>query len=132
MSSKVKYKAKLLDEWLQNSDFKDWIERHQNDSKCAFCKYCHKTFSVAGKGVKQFILIWILINKKKPSPVDVTDKSQNKQKQMTVNFIPVDKLGDASESTSTSSVSKMNILKQSSIDTVLQKKMLQKLKLCEL
>ena len=69
---------------------------------------------------------------KKPSPVDATDKSQNKQKQMSVNFIPVDKLGDASESTSTSSISKMNILKQSSIDTVLQKKMLQKLKLCEL
>ena len=69
---------------------------------------------------------------KKRSPVDVTDKCQNKQKQMTVNFIPADKLGDASESTSTSSVSKMNILKQSSIDTVLQKKMLQKLKLCEL
>ena len=41
---------------------------------------------------------------------------------MTVNFIPVDKLGDASESKSTSSVSKMNTLKQSSIDTVLQKK----------
>ena len=59
---------------------------------------------------------------KKPSPVDATNKSQNKQKQMTVNFIPVDKLRDASESTSTSSVSKMNILKQSSIDTVLQKK----------
>ena len=39
---------------------------------------------------------------------------------MTVNFIPVDKLGDASESTSTSSVSKMNTLKQSSINTVLQ------------
>ena len=58
---------------------------------------------------------------KKRSPVDVTDKSQNKQKQMTVNFIPVDKLGDASESTSTSSVSKMNTLKQSSINTVLQK-----------
>ena len=44
---------------------------------------------------------------KKRSPVDVTDKSQNKQKQITVNFIPVDKLGDASESTSTSSVSEM-------------------------
>ena len=58
---------------------------------------------------------------KKRSPVDVTDKSQNKQKQMTVNFISVDKLGDASESTSTSSLSKMNTLKQSSINTVLQK-----------
>ena len=40
---------------------------------------------------------------------------------MNVNFIPVDKLGAASESTSTSSVSKMNTLKQSSIITVLQK-----------
>ena len=40
---------------------------------------------------------------------------------MTVNFIPVDKLGDASESTSTSSVLKMNTLRQSSINTVLQK-----------
>ena len=58
---------------------------------------------------------------KKRSPADVNDKSENKQKQMTVNFIPVDKLGDASESTSTSSVSKMNTLKQSSINTVLQK-----------
>ena len=58
---------------------------------------------------------------KKQSPVDVTDKFQNKQKLMAVNFIPVDKLGDASESTSTSSVSKMNTLKQSSINTVLQK-----------
>ena len=44
---------------------------------------------------------------KKRSPVDVTDKSQIKQKQITVNFIPVDKLGDASEYTSTSSVSEM-------------------------
>lgn len=57
MTSKVKYKDKLLDEWLQNCDFKDWIERHQKDPKRAFCKYCHKTFSVAGQGVKQFILI---------------------------------------------------------------------------
>ena len=40
---------------------------------------------------------------------------------MAVNFIPVGKLGDASESTSTSSVSKMNTLKQSSINTVIQK-----------
>ena len=40
---------------------------------------------------------------------------------MNVNFIPVDKLGAASESTSTSSVSKMNTLKQSSIITVLHK-----------
>ena len=40
---------------------------------------------------------------------------------MTVNFIPVDKFGDALESTSTSSVPKMNRLKQSSINTVLQK-----------
>ena len=40
---------------------------------------------------------------------------------MNVNFIPVDKLGAASESTSTSSVSKMNTLEQSSIITVLQK-----------
>ena len=40
---------------------------------------------------------------------------------MAVNFIPVGKLGDTSESTSTSSVSKMNILKQSSINKVLQK-----------
>ena len=39
---------------------------------------------------------------------------------MTVNFIPVDKLGDASKSTSTSSVLKMNTL-TSSINTVLQK-----------
>ena len=40
---------------------------------------------------------------------------------MTVNFIPADKLRDASESTSKSSVSKMNTLKQSSIITVSQK-----------
>ena len=39
---------------------------------------------------------------------------------MTVNFIPVDKLGPASESTSTSSVLKMNTLRQSSVNTVLQ------------
>ena len=52
MSNKVKYKAKFLDEWLENSDFKDWIQRHQKDPTCAFCKYCHKTFSVAGQGVK--------------------------------------------------------------------------------
>ena len=57
---------------------------------------------------------------KKWSPVDVTNQSQNKPKQMVVNFIPVDELGDASESTSTSSVSKMNTLKQSAINTVLQ------------
>ena len=56
---------------------------------------------------------------KKRSPVDVSDKYQNKLKKITVYFIPVDKLGDVSESASTSSVSKMNILKQSSINTIL-------------
>ena len=61
------------------------------------------------------------MNNDKQSPCRWTDKSQNKQKQMNVNFIPVDKLGATSESTSTSSVSKMNTLKQSSIITVLQK-----------
>ena len=41
---------------------------------------------------------------------------------MAVNFISFDKLGDASESASTSLVSKMNTsIKQSSINTVLQK-----------
>ena len=29
MSNKVKYNAKFLNEWLENSDFKDWIQRHQ-------------------------------------------------------------------------------------------------------
>ena len=121
MSNKVKYKARFLDEWLENSDFKDWIQRRQKDPTCPFCKYYHKTFSVAGQGVKQLYSHMNSDKHKKRSPVDVTTKSQNKQKQMTVNFIPVDKLGDASESTSTSSVLKMNTLKQSSINTVLQK-----------
>ena len=40
---------------------------------------------------------------------------------MTVNIIPGGKLGDASKSTSRSLVLKMNTLKQSSINTVLQK-----------
>ena len=40
MSNKVKYNAKFLDEWLENSDFKDCIQRDQKDSTCAFCKYC--------------------------------------------------------------------------------------------
>ena len=39
MSNKVKYKAKFLDEWLENSDFKDWIQKRQKDTTCAFCKY---------------------------------------------------------------------------------------------
>ena len=121
MSNKVKYKARFLDEWLENSDFKDWIWRHQKDPTCAFCKYCHKTFSVAGQGVKQLYSQMNSDKYKERPPVDETDKSQNKQKQMTVNFIPVDKLGDVSESTSTSSLSKMNTLKQSSINTVLQR-----------
>ena len=54
MSTKVKYKAEFLDEWLENSDGKDWIQRDQNDPTCAFCKYCHKTYSVLGQRVKQF------------------------------------------------------------------------------
>ena len=111
MSNKVKYKARFLDEWLENSDFKDWIQKRQKGPTCPFCKYCHKTFSVAGQGVKQLYSHMNNYRHKKRSPVDVTDKSQNKQKQMTVNFIPVDKLGDASESTSTTSVSRMNTLK---------------------
>ena len=53
MWNKVKYKAKFLDEWLENFDFKDWMQRHQKHPTCAFCKYCHKTFSVTGQGVKQ-------------------------------------------------------------------------------
>ena len=52
MSNEVKYKAKFLDEWLENSGFTDCIQRHQKDPTCAFCIYCHKTFSVAGQGVK--------------------------------------------------------------------------------
>ena len=36
-----------------DTTFKDWIERHQKDPTCAFSKYCHETFSVAGQGVKQ-------------------------------------------------------------------------------
>ena len=78
MSNKVKYKAKLLDEWLKDSDFKDWIQRHQKDPTCAFCKYCHKTFSVAGQGVKQLYSNMNSDKHKKQSPVDVIDKSQNK------------------------------------------------------
>ena len=49
----LKYKVKFLDEWLENSDFKDWIQKHQKDPTCAFRKYCHKIFSVEGQGVKQ-------------------------------------------------------------------------------
>ena len=108
MSNKVKYKANFLEEWLENSNFKDWIQRYQKDPTCMIYKYCHKTFSVAGQGVKQLYSHMNSEKHKKQSPADVTNKSQNKQKQMTVKFIPFDKLGDASESTSTSSVSKMN------------------------
>ena len=53
MSNKVKYKAKFLDKRLENLDFKDWIQRHKKDPTCTFCKYCVKTFSVAGPEVKQ-------------------------------------------------------------------------------
>ena len=80
-----------------------------------------KTFSAADQGVKQLYFHMNSDKHEKRSPADATDKSQNKQKQMAVNFIPVDKLGHASESTSTSSASKMNTLKQSSINTVSQK-----------
>ena len=109
MSNKVKCKAKFLDECFENSDFKDWIQRRQKDPTCAFCKYSHKTFSVAGQGVRQLYSHLNSDKHKKRAPVDV-NKSQNKQKQMSVNFIPVDKLGDASESTVTSSALKMNTL----------------------
>ena len=91
MSNKVNYKAKFVDEWLENSDFKDWIQRHKKDPICAFCKYCHKAFSVTGQGVKQLCAQMNSDKHKKLSPVDITDKSQNKQKQMIVNFIPVEK-----------------------------------------
>ena len=80
MSNKVKYKAKRLDQWLKDSDFKDWIQRHQKDPTCAFCKYCHKTFSVAGQGVKKLYSHMNSDKHKKRSPVDVTAKSQNKKK----------------------------------------------------
>ena len=111
MSNKVKYKAKCLDEWLENSDFKNWIQRHQKGSTCAFCKYCQKTFSVADQGVKQLYSHINSDKHKKQSHVDATNKSQNKQKQTTVNFFPVDKLRDASESILRSSVLKRNTLK---------------------
>ena len=29
------------------------MQRHQKHPTCAFGKYCHKTFSVTGQGVKQ-------------------------------------------------------------------------------
>ena len=50
------------------------------------CKYCHKTFSVAGQGVKHPFSHMDSNKDQKQSPVDITDKSQNKQKQMTVNL----------------------------------------------
>ena len=39
MSNKVKYKAKFLDEWLENYDFKDWIQKHRKAPTCAFCNF---------------------------------------------------------------------------------------------
>ena len=50
------------------------------------CKYCHKTFSVAGQEVKHPFSHMNSNKDQKQSPVDITDKSQNKQKQMTVNL----------------------------------------------
>ena len=49
MSNKVKYKAKFLDEWLENSDFKDWIQRHQKDPTCAFVNIVIKPFQLQVK-----------------------------------------------------------------------------------
>ena len=59
------------------------MQRYQKDPTCVFCKYFHKTFSVAGQEVKQLYSHMNSDKHKKQSPVDVTDKSQNKQKQMT-------------------------------------------------
>ena len=52
------------------------------DPTCAFCKYFHKTFSVACQGVKQLFSRMNSDKHEKRSQVDVTDKCQNKQKQI--------------------------------------------------
>ena len=47
------------------------MQRHQKHPTCAFCKYCHKTFSVTGQGVKQLYSYIMNSDKQKRSPVDV-------------------------------------------------------------
>ena len=49
MSNKVKYKAKFLDEWLENSGFTDCIQRHQKDPTVRFVYIVIKPFQLQAK-----------------------------------------------------------------------------------
>ena len=90
MSVKNKYKAKYQDEWSHSFEFRDWIQKDTKDPTSAFCRYCQKTFLVAGQGIKQVYSHMNSSKHKKPSPlnVDVSGKYKNEQGQMTVNFSP--------------------------------------------
>ena len=49
----VKYKCKFQENWLSDVRFEGWLQEVDSNINEAFCKVCHKSFSVAGQGVKQ-------------------------------------------------------------------------------
>ena len=51
MSSKKKskYKSKFQDSWLENEEFKVWLQKDKDDTQ-AYCKLCMKSFSIATHG----------------------------------------------------------------------------------
>ena len=52
MTSKIKYKMALQDDWLKDNNFKSWISKIENDAFSARYKICNKTISIAGEDVK--------------------------------------------------------------------------------
>ena len=52
MTSKIKYKMALQDDWLKDNNFKSWISKIENDAFSARYSICNKTRSIAGEDVK--------------------------------------------------------------------------------
>lgn len=47
---KVKYKSKFQDNWLEDEEYKVWLQKDSKDETQAYCKLCMKSFSIASLG----------------------------------------------------------------------------------
>ena len=48
----IKYKSKFQDSWLEEEEFKTWLQRDDKDETSAFCKVCWKSFSIVNSEIE--------------------------------------------------------------------------------
>ena len=46
----VKYKTKFQDHWLNDNNYKQWVQKFPNNLYSVKCEVCLKVISVAGLG----------------------------------------------------------------------------------